>query len=63
MKVGDLVKFSTGYDAIILEIKDSRVTVFVTGKEEVSFPNPTSVLISTLKRSAKVISEEGNSQG
>ena len=61
MKVGDLVEFSTGYDAIILQITDYRATVFVTGKEEVSFPNPTSVLISTLKRSAKVISEETNS--
>ena len=56
-----MVEFSTGYDAIILQITDYRATVFVTGKEEVSFPNPTSVLISTLKRSAKVISEETNS--
>tara|TARA_R110000824_G_scaffold27426_21_gene93313 strand:- start:384 stop:569 length:186 start_codon:yes stop_codon:yes gene_type:complete len=61
MKVGDLVWFRTGFTGLIVEITDSRATVFVTGEEEISFVNPTSVLISTLKRSAKVISEKTNS--
>ena len=62
MKVGDLVKFTSGYTGIILEFtKYNGVTIFVN--EPVHFKNPTHMSIDLLERSAEVISSaEANSQ-
>ena len=62
MKVGDLVKFTSGYTGIILEFTQSNdVAIFVN--EPVHFKNPTHMSIDLLERSAEVISSaEANSQ-
>ena len=57
MKVGDLVKFTSGYTGVILEFtKYNGVTIFVN-ESDIAFKNPTHMSIGLLVRSAEVVSE------
>ena len=56
MKVGDLVKFTSGYTGIILEFtKYNGVTIFVN--EPVHFKNPTTMSLKMLIRTAELVCE------
>jgi len=55
MKVGDLIKFKTGYTGVILEFTSyDAVSIFIT--EAVEFANPTLIGIKTVHRTAEVVS-------
>ena len=56
MKIGDLVKFKSGYTGIILRFCDlGSASVWII--EDVNFANPTFIGIKSMHRTAEVISE------
>jgi hypothetical protein len=57
VKIGDLIKFKTGYTGIILRFCDFTDAASVWITEDVDFMNPTFIGIKTMYETAEVISE------